>query len=350
MISLSLEYGLTHTVQRGDIFNGVISLYQNNREQILQEYPFRIKFQGERAVDFGGVARDMFSAFYEETYERLFDGSSLLCPTVHPEMEMSVLTTVGFVISQAYMVTGILPVRIAFPCLAHSLLGTSATIPKSIIVEAFQDFISTHESNIVKRALEEVKQQLPAFSSEVKSGLISLLGHFNSRQVHSPGTFHQQVTNVATYEFLIKPTAALAMIHSGVPQQHRPFWDRMGVTGLLSLYQAQCACPATVLSMIEDAEGQNASQERILRYLCQFIGNMGSDELHTFLRFVTGSSVCSALKIEVEFNMSGASRRPIAHTCTPSLELPSTYATYTEFVSEFRKCMASEYSWIMDGI
>ena len=164
MTSLSLEYGLTHTVQRGDIFNGVISLYQNNREQILQEYPFHIKFQGERAVDLGGVAKDMFSAFSEKTYERLFDGSSLLCPTVHPKMEMSVLTTVGFVISQAYMVTGILPVRIAFPCLAHSLLGTSATIPKSIIVEAFRDFISMHESNIVKRALEEVKQQLNLFA------------------------------------------------------------------------------------------------------------------------------------------------------------------------------------------
>ena len=125
----------------------------------------------------------------------------------------------------------------------------------------------------------------------------------------------------------------------------------MGVTGLLSLYQAQSACPATVLSMIEDAEGQNSTQERILGYLRQFIGNMGSDKLRTFLRFVTGSSVCSSLKIQVEFNMlSGAARRPIAHTCTPSLELPSTYGTYLEFISEFRKCIANEYSWVMDGI
>ena len=94
----------------------------------------------------------------------------------------------------------------------------------------------------------------------------------------------------------------------------------MGVSGLFSLYQAQSARPATVLSISEDAEGLNAT-------------------------------VCSVLKIQVEFNMlSGASRRPIAHTCTPSLELPSTYATYTEFVSEFRRCMASDFSWIMDGV
>ena len=30
----------------GDIFNGVISLQQNNCEQILQEYSFHIRFQG----------------------------------------------------------------------------------------------------------------------------------------------------------------------------------------------------------------------------------------------------------------------------------------------------------------
>jgi len=57
------------------------------------------------------------------------------------------------------------------------------------------------------------------------------------------------------------------------------------------------------------------------------------------------------LTIEVEFNMlSGASRHPHCSYMHPLLQLPSTYATYTEFVSEFRKCTASEYSWIMDYI
>ena len=100
-----------------------------------------------------------------------------------------------------------------------------------------------------------------------------------------------------------------------------------------------------VLAMIDEAEGQSAAQERILGYLHQFIGNMGSDELRTFFRFTTGSSVCSALKIQVQFNMlSGASCRPIDHTCTPSLELSATYSMYTEFISDFRSCVANEYS------
>lgn len=68
------------------------------------------------------------------------------------------------------------------------------------------------------------------------------------------------------------------MIFLGVPHQHRSFLDRMGVTGLFSLYQAQSACPAIVLSMSEDAEGQNATQERILGYLHQFIATMESQD------------------------------------------------------------------------
>ena len=55
-------------------------MYRTERKRILQEHPFRIQFQGERAIDFGGVAREMFSIFYECVYQNLFDGSALLSP------------------------------------------------------------------------------------------------------------------------------------------------------------------------------------------------------------------------------------------------------------------------------
>lgn len=81
------------------------------------------------------------------------------------------------------------------------------------------------------------------------------------------------------------------------------------------------------------------------------MGSMGSDALRNFLRFVTGSSVCSSLKIHVSFNaLSGAPRRPIVHTCGPTLELSCTYSTYPEFVEEFTACVASPYAWVMDAV
>ena len=46
--------------------------------EILKELPFRVQFKSERAVDTGGVSRDMFSSFWEEAYRKNFDGESLL--------------------------------------------------------------------------------------------------------------------------------------------------------------------------------------------------------------------------------------------------------------------------------
>ena len=84
-------------VNRGNIFNQVIDLFSD--DYFLKEYPLYIKFEGEIAVDFGGVQRDMLSAFWEEAYIHFFDGSSLLVPTVHPNVDMSLLPKLGLILS-----------------------------------------------------------------------------------------------------------------------------------------------------------------------------------------------------------------------------------------------------------
>lgn len=339
------------TVKRRNVFDEVISLYRDQPEQLLGMYPFRVEFVGERAIDAGGVSRDMFSAFYEMAYEKLFDGSSLLCPVVHPDMDVSMLSAMGCVISHAYLVTGLLPIQIAFPCLAQSLLGLSVFVPQSVLFDSLVDSISNHEAGIIRQALGEINAGVALFSLPVKSGLLSLLSRFNSRHLPTPQNFQKLIVNVAKYEFISKPAAALSLINRGIPVQHQPFWESMELPSLLSVYKAQSVSSAMILEMFSEAEGQDASQERVLGYLRQFIGNTANDELRTFLRFVTGSSACSSLKVDVTFNtLAGLSRRPIAHTCSPSLELSSTYATYQEFVTEFKTCLFNEHSWIMDAV
>ena len=351
MLSLNLSHGLPHLIERNDVFTSVMAMYQEKLPDILQEYPFRIRFKGEMAVDVGGVARDMYSAFFEEAYKYHFDGNTLLSPIVHPEMDTSLISTMGSIISHAYMVAGVLPVRIAFPSLSRCLLGSTVSVSSSILVEALIDSLSPHEAIIVKKASDEVQQQISTFSSDVISGLLSVLSRFNVRTIPMPSKFKQIIVQIASYEFLSKPSAALTIMNSGVPEEHKPFWEGLGIATLFSIYQAQSASTSTVLKMVEGAVGGNSNEERVLGYLRQFIGNMGSDTLRNFLRFVTGSSVCSSLKIQVSFNsLCGAARRPIVHTCGPSLELSWTYNTYLEFVEEFNTCMSNPYAWVMDAL
>ena len=76
------------------------------------------------------------------------------------------------------------------------------------------------------------------------------------------------------------------------------------------------------------------------------------DELRAFLRYVTGSCVCTAEGISVTYNrLDGFGRRPIAHTCSCTLELPTTYFTYTDCVTEFESVLKNEdYAWSMNAV
>ena len=79
---------------------------------------------------------------------------------------------------------------------------------------------------------------------------------------------------------------------------------------------------------------------------------MSGDELHTFLRFVTGSLVISVPNIDVIFNsLNALGRWPVSHTCSATLELSSTYNYLPEFVAEFRAVLSEPvYSWRMDAV
>ena len=49
---------------------------QENISDILKEYPFRIRYENERAVDSGGVCQGVFSSFWEEVYLEFADSSN----------------------------------------------------------------------------------------------------------------------------------------------------------------------------------------------------------------------------------------------------------------------------------
>ena len=68
MQSLPLLPGCIHYVRRINIFNDVLKVY--SEWSILEEYPIRISFENELAIDQGGVTREMFAAFWEECYSQ----------------------------------------------------------------------------------------------------------------------------------------------------------------------------------------------------------------------------------------------------------------------------------------
>ena len=351
MEALKLKHGIRHSIKRQDVYAGVLKLYQTSQEEILEEYPFRIRFEGELAVDVGGVSRDMFSAFFEEAYRKLFEGALLVTPAVHPGMDYSLLPLLGCIISHAYLVSGILPVRIAFPCLA-TILVSQCELPEEVLLTTMINSLSIHDTSVFRQALVEVRDKLPSFSAEILSGLIHALSFYGCREVPRPETLKRILLQISNFEFRMKPASALASIHSGIPTKHLPFWEKMAVGELYSIYSTLSVSRGKVLKMFEGCTTANPTEERILSYLKLYVGSMHLDELRAFLRFVTGSCVCTARRIIVAFNrLDGLARRPIAHTCNYTLELPTTYSTFSDFSSEFQLVLKDDdCAWVMDAL
>uniref|UniRef100_A0A1X7SZ26 HECT domain-containing protein n=1 Tax=Amphimedon queenslandica TaxID=400682 RepID=A0A1X7SZ26_AMPQE len=124
----------------------------------------------------------------------------------------------------------------------------------------------------------------------------------------------------------------------------------MSVSQLYKIYQAMCISTEKVLSNIL-SDPQNPSKEHTLLYLQQYIGNFSRNKLALFLRYATGSCVCTIGGLMVTFiSLSGFARRPIAHTCACTLELPATYETYMEFKSEMDNVLSDKDSFAMSAM
>lgn len=76
-----------------------------------------------------------------------------------------------------------------------------------------------------------------------------------------------------------------------------------------------------LLSTNPTSEAEQNSLEDFKR----FVQSLNGSDLGGLLQFLTGSNIILCKTITVTFTtLEGKSRRPIVHTCGPSLELPST--------------------------
>ena len=98
---------------------------------------------------------------------------------------------------------------------------------------------------------------------------------------------------------------------SGIPDSHLEFWSTITLKNFHVIYLAS-SVSAEVLDQLIELDILDVNQERVFEYLRHYIGNMENCELQHFLRFFTGSSVCSSEGIRVSFNkLSGIERRPL---------------------------------------
>ena len=94
----------------------------------------------------------------------------------------------------------------------------------------------------------------------------------------------------------------------------------------------------------------NKDQDKTFSHLKKFVRELESSpgQLRNLLRYWTGSDMLLEEKLFITFtHMTEFERRPIAHTCTFTLELPEIYPSYNVFKEEINGIL-SKPIWVMD--
>jgi len=180
--------------------------------------------------------------------------------------------------------------------------------------------------NDMERALlDKAMNDFDSLTSKQHESLQSLLGSFGMYAVPRKANVRQLLIGTARHQLLDTPAPFIEQIKLGIPQAFRDvFWSVLTLSAVDYLFRQQLPTPEKVQAVVQAAE----------EHLDQFICRLDQDELGLFLHFVTGSSVMPD-KISVTFNqLAGELRRPIAHTCSNTLELSSTYSSSQELKRE----------------
>ena len=80
----------------------------------------------------------------------------------------------------------------------------------------------------------------------------------------------------------------------------------------------------------------------------RFIRGLDEGKLATFLRFTTASDMLLTDTLKIVFtSYEGLQRRPVAHTCGFTLDVPNTYSKFCELREEFMGILSAD-GWEMN--
>ena len=178
---------------------------------------------------------------------------------------------------------------------------------------------------------------MSTLSASEHDRLLSLFGTFSMFTNPNQGNIRQLVLTIARQHLIDLPAPFIAEMQLGLPGAYVDvFWAQLTLPSIEHLFAQQLPTPARVSHVITTYE-ENLRQDElnVVYYVQQFVAGLDPEELGAFLHFVTGSSVMPE-SLYITFNsLSGELRRPIAHTCSSTLELSCTYGSVQELKREF---------------
>ena len=201
-------------------------------------------------------------------------------------------------------------------------------------------YSSPVKDDLVKEYLE--KDCLPDDNDE----LLEFLERFNCRSAVSSENLRKLLIEIANQELIQKPHVMISTWQPSV-QELKQYPQFQSTSGIQCLYDTLKPTTKKVLEILS-AQPNTEVEQDAFKSLQHYIRGLDNTKLIQFLRFTTASDILVTSKLEVAFSkLEGVGCTPIAHTCGPVLEIPSTYANFVELMEQFNNILDKD-TWEMD--
>ena len=286
-----------------------------------------------------GVTREILSLFWQSFFTSLAVGAKEKVPSIRHDFQKNDWEAIARVLLYGYISTKYFPLNLSVAFVALCILGEEK-LSNDLLLDSFKLYVSVDEKKVIDACMNG---HFDNNDEDTKDFLSS----YKCFRVANVENISEIIFQLAHQEIVQRPKY-IATCWSTMLKSLTIFDPFKSIEGLRGMFEEKTASPKKVLKLLS-AQPENDAERESFDHLKRFIKSLNDGALSAFLQFTTGSDIIIFDSLEVTFvNVDGLSRRPIAHTCTPSLELPSTYQSFNELSEEFSSLLREKGFWEFD--
>ncbi|XP_057296222.1 uncharacterized protein LOC130625171 [Hydractinia symbiolongicarpus] len=271
-----------------------------------------------------GVSRDIYSSFWNEVYNAYLYGEQERVPQVRHDLYKQEWRAIGMIILKGYVDTGYFSISLSRAFLCFCLFGE---VPEELLISSFLKYLSSDESQLVTKAIGKNEGENVIHSDE----FAEILEQFKCKTVVTESNVKTVIIELARQELVQKSHIIASSWEIAFSElKKKPEFSSM--ENIVKFYERLEPTTKKVVALFKNVHTSSSAEQDSFNYLKRYVRGLETIMLKKFRKFITGSDNMVVDTVEKIFTRpeSNFSRRPVAHTCTPSLELPSTYNNYCE--------------------
>ena len=327
-------------VHRSTIRKDVIEIFSDPHISACLLDVIVIDARGQQEEGRGrGVLLDVLTEFWQNVFTSLTVGSGEKVPFIRHDLQRPQWEAIARILVYGYNTVQYFLINLSQLFLASCLFGEESISP-DFLLTSFREYIAAEDREVLDACLSD------AFDPDDKETL-EFLSTFKCFRLPSKDNIQKIILELAHQELIQKPRYVVNSWAS-IVNSLRSHYSFQTLEGLKALYDSKRPTAKKLIKLFR-AEPANDAERQSLEHLKRFVKSLEGKALNKFLQFCIGSDVITTDGIEVSFSsLEGLRRRPVARTCVPLLELPTTYESYPALVEEFTNVLNEAQAWSFD--